>query len=199
MNNGGLVTQWLVDTFFMGKRASGNEAFDEMLNLAGNVDACSDGLIFLPYLFGERAPIWDEKARGVYFGIHGSHHLGHFARATIEGILFAMYSIYEIITSDHDGIFEVRATGGYLRSELMVQIQADIFGIPVGVPSNFEGSSIGSAILALKALGRIGSYDEISEFIKVEKIYKPDQKKTLIYRKQFNKFKNIYEQVKGLF
>ncbi len=200
MNNGGLVTQWLVDTFFSGNRASGNGAFDEMLNLAGNVDACSDGLIFLPYLFGERAPIWNEKARGVYFGLHGSHNLGHFARATIEGILFGMYSIYEIITSaDHDSIFEVRATGGYLRSELMVQMQADIFGIPVGVPSNFEGSSIGAAILALKALGFIDSYDEISENTKIEKIYKPGEKKTMLYRQQFGKFKKIYQQVKGLF
>lgn len=199
MNNGGLVTQWLVDTFFMGKQAAGNDAFDEMLTLAGNTEACSDGLIFLPYIFGERAPIWDEKARGVYFGIHGSHQRGHFARATLEGILFAMYSIYEVITSDHSSVLEVRATGGYLRSELMVQIQADIFGIPVCVPSNFEGSSIGAAILAFKAMGCIDSYDEISEFLKVQKMYKPDEKKTLLYRDQFEKFKKIYEHVKDVY
>ena len=110
-----------------------------------------------------------------------------------------MYSIYEVITSDHSSVLEVRATGGYLCSELMVQIQADIFGIPVCVPSNFEGSSIGAAILAFKAMGCIDSYDEISEFLKVQKMYKPDEKKTLLYRDQFEKFKKIYEHVKDVY
>jgi len=199
MNSGGLVTQWLVENFFQGKDLSSSEAFDEMLKLANSVKAGSDGLLFLPYIFGERAPIWDEKARGVYFGIHGSHQLGHIARATIEGILFALYSIYEIITLDYDGDIEVRATGGYLRSELMVQIQTDIFGIPVGVSSNYEGSSIGAAILAMKALEAINSYDEISEFIKVEKFYKPNEERVLIYKEQLGKFKEIYRQLRPIF
>ena len=199
MNSGGLVTQWLVENFFHGKPSSDEEAFEEMLNLASSINPCSDGLLFLPYIFGERAPIWDENARGVFFGIHGSHQLGNFARAAIEGILFALYSIYEIITSDYDGDITVRATGGYLRSELMVQIQTDIFNIPVGVPSNYEGSSIGAAILALKALRLINSYDEISEFIKVKKVYKPNEKRAQIYKEQFRKFKEIYRQLKPLY
>ena len=82
----------------------------------------------MPYLFGERAPIYNEATRGVFFGLHNGHQRGHFVRAGLEGILLAFYSIFELITRDMSYKIEVRATGGYVRSELMLQMQADIFG-----------------------------------------------------------------------
>jgi len=197
MNNGGLVTQWLVENFSE-TRLVDDAAYDEMFQAAASVGAGARGLIFLPYLFGERAPIYDENARGVYFGLHANHHREHFARAGLEGILFALYSIFEIIHASDDEI-EVRATGGYLRSELMLQIQADIFGVPIQIPSNLEGSSIGAAALALKALGEISSFDEISRFIPIEKTYLPEPMNTAIYREIFDRFQALYSHLQPMF
>lgn len=199
MNSGGLVTDWLVKQFFLRESLTSSQAFEEMLERAQRINAGSDGLIFLPYIFGERAPIWNEHARGVYFGVHGNHHAGHFARATIEGILFALYSIYEVIISDTDIDIEIRATGGYTQSDLMMQTQADIFGVPVGVQKNYEGSSIGAAVLGLKAMGMIKTYDEISAFLNIEKIFTPNPEISSFYNTLFVKFKDIYQQLSPLF
>ena len=199
MNSGGLVTDWLANLLFQRETLNDEQIFDEMLKQAKEVEAGSEGLIFLPYIFGERAPIWNERARGVYFGIHGSHHTRHFARATIEGILFALHSIYEVIISDADIDIEIRATGGYTQSNLMMQAQADIFGMPVGVQKNYEGSSIGAAILGLKACGIINSYDEISTLINIDKVFTPDQERSSIYNELFAKFKEIYQYLSPLF
>ena len=199
MNSGGLVTDWLAKLLFHRESLSSEQAFEEMLNQAQDVEAGSEGLIFLPYIFGERAPIWNEHARGVYFGLHGSHHQGHFARATIEGILFALYSIYKVIISDTKEDIEIRATGGYTRSALMMQAQADIFGMPIGVQKNYEGSSIGAAILGLKACGIINNYDEVSTLIDIDKVFAPDNERSSIYNELFSKFKDIYQQLLPLF
>ena len=199
MNSGGLVAQWLVNNFFQAQSQSEEQAFYEALEQASLIDAGSDGLTFLPYLFGERAPIWDENARGVYFGIHGNHHRGHFARATIEGILFALYSIFEILKSNQEEEIEIRATGGYLRSHLMLQIQANIFGIPVGIPRNYEGSSVGAAALAFRAMHMFSSLDEVSELIQIEKTYKPDKLQSNYYKSAYINFKELYQQLKPLF
>lgn len=197
MNSGGLVTQWLVENF-SSQRTSEIEAYEDLFTAAGSVTPGAEGLIFLPYLFGERAPIYDEQARGVFFGLTNSHHRGHFARAGMEGILFAMYSIFTIVQSGDDEL-EVIATGGYLRSELMLQMQADIFGVPIKIPASFEGSSIGAAALALKALGLIDSFDDITTDLPIEKTYHPDSENHRHYQQIFIQFKQLYSHLKPMF
>ena len=198
MNSGGLVTEWLVKNFSE-SRNTNPEAYGELFHSAAQVAAGAEGLIFLPYLFGERAPIFDEHARGVFFGLHSSHQRSHMARAGLEGILMALYSIYNIIQPDNDAEIEIRASGGYLQSELMLQIQADIFGKPILIPANFEGSIIGAAALALKSLGNIDSYDAISEEIRIEKEIHPDHQNHRVYQHKFEHFKTLYQQLKPLF
>lgn len=198
MNSGGLVTEWLVENFSANRNTS-DASYEEMFSQAAQIKPGAGNLIFLPYLFGERAPIFDESARGVFFGLHNGHHRGHLARAGLEGILMALYSIYEIIHTGKNEPVEIRASGGYLRSELMVQIQADIFGEPINKLANYEGSSVGAAALALKALGVIGSFDEISEYIKIKEQFLPNQENTRFYRGQFSYFKDLYQQLIPLF
>ncbi len=197
MNNGGLVTQWLVENFSE-QRTAASEAYEDLFAAAAKVRPGAEGLIFLPYLFGERAPIYDERARGVFFGLNSLHQRGHFARAGLEGILFALYSIFEIIRTPGDAL-EVRATGGYLRSELMLQIQADIFGVPIRVPENLEGSAIGAAALGLKALGTIESWDEIAPLLPIARSCLPDETNHWHYQAVFERFKALYETLKPAF
>jgi gluconokinase len=170
-----------------------------MLEAASKITPGADGLLFLPYLFGERAPIYNEKARGVYFGLHNGHQREHFARAGLEGILYALYSIFEILQASQGKVQEIRATGGYVQSELMLQLQADIFGQPIHVPTEQEGSVIGAAALALLAMGKISNFDALEKFFKIKERYIPNKASHGIYQQNYTRFKTLYDLLKPIF
>ena len=197
-NNGGLVTQWLAENF-SNRTGSGESAFQEILAAASQIRPGANGLLFLPYLFGERAPIYDERARGVFFGLHSGHFRGHFARAGLEGILYGLYSIYELLEASTKKVQEIRATGGYLQSKLMLQMQADIFGKTIIVPSEYEGSVIGAAALAQKALGQINSFQALDDVFKIKTSYTPDEFTHETYRENYSLFKKLYERLAPIF
>lgn len=199
MNNGGMVIDWMAKTFFPEENAPNEKKFTELLKEICGISACSDGLIFLPYLFGERAPIWDEKARGVYFGIHAGHQRGHFARASIEGIIYALFSIFEIIRPDKSLNIEVRATGGYAQSMELVQIQADIFGLPINIPVNHEGSIIGAAALAYKSINVFNSIDDVNNKIQILNCVAPKGENICVYQTGYEKFRTLYQTLKPLY
>ena len=199
MNNGGMVIDWMIKTFFPDDNVANEEKFTELLKEVSGISAGSDGLTFLPYLFGERAPIWDEKARGVYFGIHASHQRGHFARAAIEGIIYALFSIFEIIRPDIFKSIEVRATGGYVQSKEFIQIQADIFGLPINIPANHEGSIIGAATLAFTSVHKFTSINDVNEKIQIVSQVKPNTENGGIYHTGYEKFKTLYQALKPLY
>ena len=100
MTNGGLVTQWFADNFFKEE----SDPLASMLNEAAKVEPGAEGVIFLPYLYGERSPIYDEHARGVFFGLHGSHTRAHLARAALEGVIFALATIFELLRDSVDQV-----------------------------------------------------------------------------------------------
>ncbi len=198
MNNGGLVTQWLAENFSQSREAS-TQGYQEMFAAAEKQPPGASGLIFLPYLFGERAPIYDERARGVFFGLHSGHHRGHFARAGLEGIFYALFAIFEILQASQKDVGELRGTGGYVQSDLMLQIQADIFGQPILIPSEHEGSVIGAAALAQKALGKIADFHELEGLLTIQTQFTPNEKARHCYQEQFSRFKSLYENLKPLF
>jgi gluconokinase len=198
MNNGGLVTRWLVDNFSPAE-LEGEQAFTAMFAGAEQVGVGADNLLFLPYLFGERAPIYNENARGVFFGLSSLHTRAHFARAGIEGILFALYSIFDQLQIKRTDEVEIRATGGYVRSDLMLHIQADIFGHPILVPGNFEGSLIGAAALAFKAMQHISDYDQLFTRSVIEKKILPNREHHQQYQALFIKFQQLYKTLEPLF
>jgi gluconokinase len=198
MNNGGLVTNWLTKNFSR-NRTTSRKAFQEILETAGKICPGSDGLLFLPYLFGERAPIYDEHARGVYFGLHSEHSRGYFARAGFEGILYALYSIYEILRPSVDHVVDIWASGGYIQSDLMLQIQADIFGQSIRIPSERESSVIGAAALGFLALGIITKFDELGEYFSIENQFIPNEASHRIYKENYLRFKALYESLAPLF
>jgi gluconokinase len=197
MNNGGLVTRWLVENFST-SGSTDDAAYRELFEAAGAVTPGAEGLLFLPYLFGERAPIYDEHARGVYFGLTAAHSQAHFARAGLEGILFALYSIYELVRGN-EAAHVIHATGGYLRSELMLQIQADIFGLPIVTIDNLEGSVVGAAMLGMKALGEIEDYAELDVLLPVSRTFGPNSARHDLYQARNKRFKALYQALSPLF
>jgi len=200
MNSGGLVAEWLFDSFYPDLEMSDQKTkFQKVFYEIKNIPATSEGLVFLPYIFGERAPIWDEKARGVFFDIHERHHRSHFARAVFEGIIYSLFSIFEVIQTDNLDEIEIRATGGYTRSDEFLQIQADIFNHEIKVPDDHEGSSIGAAALAFFSLGKFKNLRAASDLVGIKKVIKPNENNRIPYQESYLKFKSLYYALKPEF
>jgi gluconokinase len=187
-NNGGIVLQWLQENFFNSK-----EDVTAFLNLALKAGPGAGGLIFLPYLMGERAPIWNSDARGVIFGLRINQGQAEMVRASLEGVIYCLYAISQPLFEKAD-IRNIYATGGFARNELWLQILADIFNLPVMVCDTVENSAWGAVKCGMKSIG-------ISTSAKtaVSKTYLPDSSVHLLYAKGFQKFQRLYELLKGEF
>ncbi|MCU0493886.1 MAG: xylulokinase [Chloroflexaceae bacterium] len=135
-------------------------SYDDLTKLAAAVPIGAEGLIFLPYLTGERTPHLDPLARGGFIGLTARHGPGHMARAVMEGVVFALRDGLDIMRGLNLPISEVRATGGGARSQLWRQMQADIYGCTVTTLAAEEGPAYGAALLAAVGVGHFASVDE---------------------------------------
>ncbi|MEM8504641.1 MAG: gluconokinase [Cyanobacteria bacterium P01_D01_bin.1] len=169
INNGGIVLRWvrdnLADSEVATARLLKKDAYDILTEIASTVPAGSEGLIFHPYLAGERAPLWDANARGSFFGLSLNHTKPHLVRAVLEGIVYNLYSVSVTLQELVGPATNIRATGGFARSPLWRQMLADVFNQTVLFPESTQGSSFGAAALGLYALGRISSLDEVPKMI----------------------------------
>src|SRR5690606_4781294 len=155
INNAGVVRKWFIEQFMseLPQLSLGMDSAALFDNEVRSIAPGSDGLIFLPYVTGERAPYWDANAKGVYFGIQLQHNRAHFARAMIEGMLFALLSVGVALEEKTQPIEIIYESGGLASSVLWVQMLADVFNKPVFVKENVESSAWGAAILGMEALG----------------------------------------------
>ena len=196
INNGGIVMQWLAKTFPPNNVAT-EDVYEHIFEAAQGISAGADGLVFLPYLLGERAPIWNADAKGVFFGIQKKHTQSHFYRAVLEGIMFALYSVGKVF--DTNKTAKIYATGGFTKSDFWVQMMADIFNRKIAVPNSSESTAIGACLLAMKALGEIQDFQEAKKIIQIEKEFLPKQENFEIYMKNFEIFEKLYVALKPLF
>ncbi len=183
-NNGGVVFQWLKDTFFA------DLSFAEMLEGADRVSPGADGLLFFPYLLGERAPVWDSEARGVFHGIDIEHTRFHFARAVMEGILMNLLVIGKVLTEESPASV-IYANGGFARSRAFVRMLADIFGMNVALNATSDAGCIGAALVGLRALQEISDFAEAKNFVKVTETISFDPERHRLYRELFVKFEKL--------
>ena len=190
VNNGAIILQWLKEAILQT-----NETFDELISQAQNVPAGSNGLIFVPYLLGERAPIWDASAQGTLLGITINHTKSHFIRATLEGILFGLLSITEILLPDKKEREQIiiMASGGFTKNDVWLQIASDIFQMKVAVSQKIEGSAWGAVLIGFMAFGIESNNTQIEE-----KIFLPNKENQLVYQENFRKFSKVYEALKDL-
>lgn len=138
-----------------------DSSWEELTALAADVAPGSEGLIFLPYLSGERAPYPDPLARGAFIGLTVRHGLGHMVRAVLEGVAFSLRDVFGLVSETApDPLVELRASGGGTNSPLWRQIIADVLGVPLSLTRTAEGVATGGAILA--AVGA-GWYDTVQE------------------------------------
>ena len=141
-NGAGLSLRYVRDTF------APEKTYDELTALASAVPAGSNGMFWLPYLFGERTPHLDPEARAAFVGISASHTLGHFVRAALEGVAFSLRDTFTLFGELGIPVEKVRFGGGGARSPLWRQIQADVYDHPVELLEAEEGGAYGAALLA---------------------------------------------------
>ena len=153
-----------------------------MTQIAEKIPAGSDGLLFHPYLGGERAPIWDSDARGSFFGLTRQHTRAHMVRAALEGIVYNLYMVMLMIEGVAGKPKSIQATGGFARSELWRQMLADIFEQDVTIPESFESSCLGAAVLGMYSLGLVDDLSAVKDMIGVTNVHEPKAENFDVYR-----------------
>ncbi|MBD1845057.1 gluconokinase [Cyanobacteria bacterium FACHB-63] len=192
-NNGGIVLRWFRDNF--GQK----DSYDSLIQLAETVPAGAEGLLFLPFLSGERAPYWNAEARGVFFGVSLQHQRSHFVRAVLEGVLFTAYSITTVLSELTGTSQTILASGGFARSRFWLQLMADVFGIEVLVPEVYEASGFGAVVLAMYAINQIDRLEEVRSMIRIRNRHSPDLQLSEQYHKQFERYERLYQQLEPEF
>lgn len=186
VNNGGIVFRWVRDQLFAPEKLTAEQmqidSYELLTEIAQKVPAGSDGLIFHPFLGGERAPLWDANARGSFFGLTRQHTRSHMVRAALEGIIYNLYTVSLALEEVAGSPVSIQATGGFARSELWRQILSDIFEQEVTIPESFESSCLGAAVLGMKSLGMVDSLDVVAEMIGVTNVHQPDPETFEVYR-----------------
>ncbi|SYW12224.1 Gluconokinase [Oenococcus oeni] len=194
INNGGIVFRWVRDQLFDNiteKGLKNQDPYDYLTNLASKVPAGSHGLIFLPYLEGERAPIWDANARGTFFGLNESHTRADMVRAVLEGIVYNIYAVMITMREVTGNTKNIMATGGFARSELWCQMMADIFETKVSVPASFESGCLGAMVMAQIGVGEAQDLSIVKKFIGSVKTFNPNPNNFRRYRELMEIFISI--------
>jgi xylulokinase len=184
---------WFKDTF------SKHEVFDELLKDIDQAAPGSNGLLFTPYIAGERTPYADSTIRGSFIGIDAAHEKKHFTRAVLEGITFSLNDSIEIFRSSGKTIDSIISIGGGAKNEAWLQMQADIFNAKIEKLNSEQGPGMGAAMLAAYGCGWFTSLKECADhFLHSAKTYYPIQENVETYKKIFAIYKQVYSQTKSL-
>lgn len=191
----GASVSWLM-TNILKDQAS----MSELTQMATQVAPGCEGLIFLPYMMGERSPIWNTNARGVFFGLTLTTTPQMMFRAVLEGTAFALAHNVEIGKQSGIKIDEIRSIGGGSKSELWNQIKADVLGLPIAILKDSSGAAVGDAYLAGLGSGSFSDIrDVINSTVSIENRYLPNKTNHDYYQERYVRFRNLYESLKSEF
>lgn len=189
----GYSLSWFKDTF------AENESFDEMLKDVGGIEPGAGGLLFTPYIVGERTPHADAKIRGSFIGMDSSHRKSHFARAVMEGITFSLRESLEIFRSAGKKITSIVSVGGGAKNDVWLQMQADIFDAEIVKLKNEQGPAMGAAMLAAYGCGWFSSLEDCADvFIETAQTFKPNPDAVQKYNDLFKVYEQVYSATKPL-
>lgn len=187
----GIVLRWFRDNF---PSLKGIEDYDSMLSLASRIPPGAEGLIAIPYFNGSFCPNFNPSARGAFVGITLNHTRAHFIRAIIESISFMLLENIDLLRSLSIPVEKVRSLGGAAKSDIWLQIKANVLNLPIEAPLYSEASVFGAGILA--GIGsRVFSRDKIDDLIKLRKVFLPDLKTSRIYEDLFKAYISTYKSL----
>jgi xylulokinase len=196
----GLSLRWFRDRFTCGQTKHGSDLYEQLTTEAAGVDSGSDGLLWAPYLMGERTPYLDSNARAALVGLTASHTRGHVIRAILEGVAFSMQDTFTIFREMKLPVKSIRLGGGGARSQLWRQIQADVYGREVERVEAEEGAAYGAAILAGVGAQTWPSVDAAcDEVIKVRERTSPNPMGAAAMAVNYAHYRRIYPALKSIF
>jgi len=194
----GLSLRWFRDQF--GAKLDGRDPYEVLADEAAKVPAGSQGLLWAPYLMGERTPHLDPQARGMLAGITAVHTRGHVIRAILEGVAFSLKDSFSIFEAMNVPVKNVRLGGGGARSQLWRQIQADVYGHEVEIVEAEEGAAYGAALLAGVGAKVWSSVDEACKTaVRVAKRVPPIPANVATMKAQYEAYRRVYPAMKSIF
>jgi gluconokinase len=152
-------------------------------------------LIFLPYLYGERAPVWDGRASGVYFGVKPIHTQKYFLRAAVEGVCYSLYQVLQIVESSTNKIEKLIVGGGFINTRSWIELLADITGKKIFVIETEDSSAVGAALLNMKAMNVIDDFEKFKP--EGGEIIEPGLSNHQKHEANFSVFKELYPALKS--
>ena len=194
MSATGLSLEWL-------RRAAGpGISLDALVAEAEEVPPGSDGLVYLPYLAGERSPLWDPDARGAFVGLATRHGRGHLARAVMEAAGYAIRHVAEPMLQAGLAVDEMRACGGAANSDLWNQVKADTTGFAVAVPETVETAVLGAVVLAALGVGYQSDLaDAMQSMVRVRRNYEPSSEAVARHNDLYGIYRDLYPALKPVF
>jgi len=178
----------------------GMDPYEVLTEGAGKVPPGSEGLLFLPYLSGERTPYPDPNARGAFVGLTIRHTRAHMTRAVLEGVAFSLRDCLELMKNLKLDIREVRVSGGGARSTVWRQIMADVFNVELVTVTSTEGAPFGAALLAAVGAGHFKTvYEACDAMVKRVAVMPPQRKSVPVYEQLYQSYRELYPSLKGVF
>jgi gluconokinase len=194
INNGGIAVKWCKENLL---KESLKDDYEELFRQIESVETGSKGLLFLPYLMGERAPIWDSQANGAFLGVTIAHDNVHFLRAVVEGICYALNDVLQKLEQSAGAIDKIHVSGGLFKSKVFIQMLANVTGKSLHLMQTEDASAIGAVYLALKALGYVETFDDLPHQ-EPSYICEPQQEEHENYRTLFKIYSLLYPQLKDI-
>jgi xylulokinase len=194
----GYSLRWFRDQF----GAAGDPAQDAYARLmaeAGTIPAGADGLLWAPYLMGERTPYLDPNARGALVGISATHTRAHVVRAILEGVAFSLRDTFTIFAELKIPVESIRVGGGGARGALWRQIQADVYGMPVGLLEAEEGAAYGAALLAGVGVGNWTSVENAADAsVRISRRIEPDVRDAALMNRRYDVYRKLYPALRDV-
>jgi gluconokinase len=198
VNNGGIVLSWFAEQF-LGRKFESASDFQWFLSEAIKVKPGSNGLIFLPYLLGERAPHWDAGLRAGFVGLNINHHREHMIRAVVEGVSFGIKAVLQATEETYGEIHSLFASGGFTQSDVWLQMVADILNKKIVVAGEVDASALGAIAIALQATGYIQDFRATRDWLKIKKTFHPDGTTQKAYQVTFDSFQTLTLRLKDYY
>lgn len=199
---GGGVMRWMEREFAdyerMRAEELGKSSLMQFNEIAQKVAPGSDGMVFLPYMSGERTPIWDSNAKGVFYGLDFSKTKGHFVRAAMEGVAYSVRHNLEVAEEAGASAAVLRSMGGSANSLLWTQIKADITGKPIIVPESDTATTLGAVILAGVGVGLYRDFKEAVDLtVTVKREHRPNPEVKEVYDRNYEIYLELYQNLKN--
>jgi xylulokinase len=187
-NTSGKALDWFAESI-----APPGMGYAELFDEAAAISAGANGLVFLPHLAGERAPVQDARTRAAWVGLTLEHNRRHMLRSLLEGVAFSFRSVQESLSD----VGEVYCVGGQAHSALWNQIKADVLNTPVLVPEVIEASVVGAAVLAAVGVGAYSGREQaVAAMVRVAQRFEPDAARADVYNDLYAAYRQLYPSLR---